>query len=89
MVDGASTPADFKLATLTNTAVVYEKPVITSADLGDPYLVNVPEPVTLTITNPSPIPEPFSLAFDLPAGTTIVYAGVTYTCDATGCPASR
>lgn len=74
------------LATYSNTAVVYEKPVITSDDLAGPYLVNVPEPVTLTITNPSAIPGPFSLVFDLPAGTSIVYDGVTYTCVTTGCP---
>jgi len=73
------------LATYTNTAVVYEKPVITSPDLAGPYVVDTPEPVTLTITNPGLIPAPFSLVFDLPAGTTIVYNSVTYTCTTT-CP---
>jgi len=73
------------LATYTNTGVVYEKPVITSPDLAGPYVVGTPEPVTLTITNPSLMPPPFSLVFNLPAGTTIVYDGVTYTCTTT-CP---
>lgn len=86
MVDGASTPADYVLATLSETAVVYTKPVITSTDLVGPYKVGIAQDFTLTITDLNGIPEPFELAFSLPEGTTIVYGGVTYTCTNAGCP---
>ncbi len=83
--DLVSTPVNAELARLEQTAVVYAKPVITSADLIGPYLVGTAQDFTLTITDPSGIPEPFELVFTFPAGTTIVYDGVTYTCTTT-CP---
>lgn len=83
--DLGSTPVNAELARLEQTAVVYAKPVITSADLVGPYLVGIAQDFTLNITDPSGIPEPFELVFTFPSGTTIVYDGVTYTCAAT-CP---
>ena len=75
-----------ELARLESTALVYSAPVITSTDLAGPYHVGVESTVHLTITNPSPIPGPFTLQFSLPAGTVITYAGNPYTCLASGCP---
>lgn len=68
------------------TATVYTQPTISSTDLDGPYVAGIAQDFTLTITDPDEIPEPFELVFDFPAGTTIVYDGVTYTCDLTGCP---
>ena len=75
-----------ELARLESAALVYSAPVIASTDLAGPYHVGVESTVHLTITNPSPIPGPFTLQFALPAGTVITYAGNTYTCLASGCP---
>lgn len=66
------------------STVAYLKPVITPTNLGGPFDAGVPETVSLSIANAS-IPEPFEVVFNYPAGTVIVYNGVTYTCAAT-CP---
>jgi len=66
------------------STVAYLKPVITANNLGGPFDAGVPETVSLSIENAS-IPEPFEVVFNYPAGTVIVYNGVTYTCAAT-CP---
>jgi len=66
------------------STVAYAKPVITPTNLGGPFDAGVPETVSLSIKNAS-IPEPFEVVFNYPAGTVIVYNGVTYTCAAT-CP---
>lgn len=86
MVEGISSPERIVSDTYSATTQVYTQPVITSDNLDGPFQAGLAQGVTLTITNPSPIPEPFDLVFTLPAGTTIVYNGVTYTCDSTGCP---
>ncbi len=78
--------AEQELARLESTALVYSAPVITSADLAGSYKVGVESVIHLTITNPSPIPEPFTLLFTLPADTVITYGGNTYSCLASGCP---
>jgi len=77
--------SDAVLATFTSTAVVYAKPVITSPNLAGPYLAGIPQAATINITNPSLIPAPFNLVLALPAGTTVVYNSVAYTCTSSGC----
>lgn len=54
----------------STTAVVYTKPTITG-NLAGPYLTGIPSTVNLTVTNPSGIPGPFNMVFDLPAGTLV------------------
>ncbi len=75
----------YALATLESTAVVYTKPTISSATLDGPFQQGLAQNFTLTVTDPSGIPEPFELHFNLPAGTVLVYNSVSYTCDASGC----
>ncbi|MEN6528417.1 MAG: cohesin domain-containing protein, partial [Anaerolineaceae bacterium] len=84
MVDQAVSPANL-LATMTKTAIVYTKPVISSTTLAGPYQTNNDQDFSLSITNPSSIPGPFDLHFNFPAGTVLVYGGNTYPCDSTGC----
>lgn len=71
-------------ADIPGTATVYAKPVITPTNLAGPFDAGVQETVSLSIANTA-IPEPFEVVFTYPAGTVIVYNGVTYTCAAT-CP---
>ena len=87
MVEAIPTPERIVSDSYSATTQVYIQPVITSTDLDGPFQAGLAQGVTLTITNPSPIPEPFDLVFTLPDGTTILYNGVTYTCSSTGCPA--
>ncbi len=77
--------ANNRLADFTGTAIVYTKPVISSTTLAGPYQTGNDQDFTLTITNPSGIPAPFELHFNFPAGTVLVYGGITDTCDAAGC----
>ncbi len=85
MVDVVSPlPERVVSANIPGTATVYAKPVITATNLGGPFDAGLPETVSLSIANAS-IPEPFEVVFSYPAGTVIVYNGVTYTCAAT-CP---
>lgn len=90
MVDvfDAVTPQERVVSTnISATAIVYTAPVITATFPTGPYVAGEPVTVPISITNPSGIPGPFSLVLNLPAGTTIVYNGVTYTCTDAGCPA--
>ncbi len=66
--------------------IVYGVPVITSSTFAGPYSAEVPENVSLNITNPSALVGPFTLVFEYPDGTTILYDSVTYTCLPAGCP---
>jgi len=75
----------YTLATLESTAVVYTKPTISSATPAGPFQQGLAQNFTLTVTDPSGIPEPFELHFNLPAGTVLVYNSISYNCDATGC----
>ena len=65
---------------VAGTATVYVAPTVSAEFPTGPYAAGVPVTVPVTITNPGSIPGPFVLVLDLPAGTTIVYNGVTYTC---------
>jgi len=76
---------DRLLVAETFTADVYTPPVITATFPTGPYAAGVPVTVDVDITNPSSIPAPFELVFDLPAGTVISYGGTDYVCAAT-CP---
>ncbi|MHB8856802.1 MAG: hypothetical protein ACYC6K_09315 [Bellilinea sp.] len=86
MVDSAATPAYTSLVTVSGTSVVYTKPTISSANLAGPYLVGIAKDFTLTVQDPSGIPEPFELNLGLPAGTTLVYNSTAYPCTVSGCP---
>lgn len=79
LVDSAPNP-DFALATLTQSAVVYTKPTLSSTDLDGPYLVGIPQSFTVTVNDPSDIPAPIELTLTLPEGTILSYGGTTYPC---------
>ena len=75
------------LTTYTGSLNVYPKPVITSTELAGPFQQGQEATVTINLDNVGLMNDPnsFVLHLDLPAGTTVVYGDVTYTCTATGC----
>ena len=80
---------DAERAVSTNTSVtaaVYTAPVITATFPTGTYVAGQLVTVPISITNPDNIPGPFSLDFDLPAGTSFTFGGHTYSCTETGCP---
>ncbi len=84
MMDSAATP-EYTLATLSGSPLVYTKPTVTSLDMAGPYQVSIPNTFTVTVTDPSGIPEPFELNFGLPETTTLVYNSTTYPCTGGTC----
>jgi hypothetical protein len=91
LVDFDSVPANFVLSTLTETTIVFNKPVITTTGLtGNHQGLSVP--FTLNIDNMSTMVDPylptavtFLVDLDLPDGTVLTTPDGSVTCDATGC----
>lgn len=78
---------NYELVKFTNTAVVYNKPLLTSTTLAGPYQASIAKDFTLNVDNLSAMTGvTFAAHFSFPKDTLVKYGGNDYTCgETTGC----
>ena len=88
MVEAIPSPERIVSDAVSDSAIVYAKPTISSANLTGPFQEGVAQAVTINVDSVSAMYTPnnsFILHLGLPDGTVVVYGGNTYTCLSTGC----